>query len=299
MFVVIKYKFKMKDGKEVTVTEWRAEKPKALLQISHGMAEHAGRYNEFAEYMAKNGYTVFADDHRAHGETDKDTLGYSDGDIWENTLSDLHELTTYYKNKYNLPVVIFGHSYGSFLTQEYIERHAKDIKGAVVGGSCYMKQAFVPAGKFIANIGCAFKGKKAKANLLCKLSFGAYEKKLGGTSFISSLPEEAERYKQDEYCDFVMSYNFYKCFFSGLRRIYKKNKLSNLKGLPVFLIAGSDDPVGNFSKGVLKLKKVYDGYGAKTSALIQDGVRHEYLNDKDKAEAYRAIKEFCDGVIDE
>ena len=91
----------MKDGKEVTVTEWQAENPKALLQISHGMVEHAGRYNEFAEYMAKNGYTVFADDHRAHGETDKDTLGYSDGDIWENTLSDLHELTTYYKNKYN------------------------------------------------------------------------------------------------------------------------------------------------------------------------------------------------------
>ena len=228
-----------------------------------------------------------------------DTLGYSDGDIWENTLSDLHELTTYYKNKYNLPVVIFGHSYGSFPTQEYIERHAEDIKGAVVGGSCYMKQASVPAGKVIANIGCAFKGKKAKANLLCKLSFGAYEKKLGGKSFISSLPEEAERYKEDKYCDFVMSYNFYKCFFSGLRRIYKKNKLSNLKGLPVFLIAGSDDPVGNFSKGVLKLKKVYDGYGAKTSVLIQDGVRHEYLNDKDKAEAYRAIKEFCDGVTAE
>ena len=85
---MIKYKLKMKDGKEVTVTEWRAEKPKALLQISHGMVEHAGRYNEFAEYMAKNGYTVFADDHRAHGETDKDTLGYSDGDIWENTLSE-------------------------------------------------------------------------------------------------------------------------------------------------------------------------------------------------------------------
>ena len=80
---MIKYKLKMKDGKEVTVTEWQAENPKALLQISHGMVEHAGRYNEFAEYMAKNGYTVFADDHRAHGETDKDTLGY----LWVHLVS--------------------------------------------------------------------------------------------------------------------------------------------------------------------------------------------------------------------
>ena len=154
--------FTAKDGKKLSVKVWEAENPKMLLQISHGMVEHAGRYDAFARYLSENGITVFADDHRAHGDT-AEVLGYDDGDIFASTLSDLHELTLYFKEQYKLPVVLFGHSYGSFLAQAYLENYSADIEGIVIGGSCYMKNASVPAGKFIANIGYVFKGKTKPA----------------------------------------------------------------------------------------------------------------------------------------
>lgn len=288
--------FIAKDGKTISYVVWdNVENPVCVMQIAHGMAEHALRYDSFAEEMNKLGVIVFADDHRAHGITDLHNLGYSDGDIWENTLSDMRELLLIFKEKYNLPTILFGHSYGSFLSQEFIKRNNELLVGAIIGGSNYLKGAAVTFGKLIAKIGCKCKGGKQKAVLLKKVTFDAYNKKFKEGTFISSKVDECKRYEQDEACNFICSYNFYKCFFVGASKLYKKGDF-NLKDFPILLIAGKDDPVGNMGKGVLKLEKFYRENKAKVKTVLYDNARHEYLNDVSRQNAIYEIYTFVDNL---
>lgn len=287
------YEWKTHDGKTLSVAEWKGEgELVGMVQISHGMVEHTGRYDAFASALAEQGFLVFADDHRGHGRTDESTLGYAPGDMFEDTLKDLAELSKKYKAEYpQLPLVLFGHSYGSFLTQGYIERYSAYLAGVVIGGSCCMKgNPSVGFGRMMAGIGCACKGERAPAKLIAKATFGAYEKKLGG-SFISSDPAEVERYRSDPYCSFICSNHFYRCFFRGLKKIYRKKELDGIdRSLPIFLIAGNCDPVGQMGKGVKRLEAMYKKLGCKSvECLIMDGIRHEYLNDREAAAAREAI----------
>ena len=295
---MIKSVFTAKDGKEITLYEWcEVVKPKGVIQIVHGMAEHALRYDSFAKFLNQNGYIVIADDHRGHGETDKDSLGYSNGDMFSLILSDEEELTRYAKEKYNRKVILFGHSFGSFIAQAYIEKYSQNISGAIIGGSNYMKNFILTCGRIIAKIGYAIKGGKAPAKLLHKITFDGYEKKLGG-SFISSIPAENERYDSDNYCGFICSYNFYKSMFSNTKKLYDKKALKTVK-IPVFLIAGCNDPVGDFAVGVGKLEDKYLSSGIEVTTYLAEGVRHEYLNDINAEIAMTKIKDFADGVINE
>ncbi len=289
---MIRSEFTAKDGKKISYLTWAdVENPKAVIQVSHGMVEHAGRYDHFGIEMNKRGFIVVADDHRAHGVTDEANLGYSEGDIWENTLSDLRQLNDIIRKKYNLPIVLFGHSYGSFLTQAYIRRN-DGLVGAVVGGSNFFSRATAVSGRFIAACGSKFKGAQKPAYMLKNASFDVYDKKFKSGSFISSLPEECERYKQDEFCNFICSNNFYASFFNGARKLYDKNG-SSLKGFPILLLAGEDDPVGDMGKGVKKLEKWYKDHGADVSCVLYKGVRHEFLNDTSREDAFNRIADFA------
>jgi len=288
--------FVAKDGKKISYLKWAdVENPVAVIQISHGMVEHAGRYDIFAREMNKKGFIVVADDHRAHGVTDEKNLGYSDGDIWENTLSDIETLCELVKKEYGLPVVLFGHSYGSFLSQAFIRRYS-GLSGAVIGGSNYFVGPTVGFGRFVAALGKTFKGADKPAYMLKKASFDAYDKKFDGGSFISSLPEECKRYEEDKFCNFVCSHNFYYSFFGGVKKLYKKGGVS-LDGFPILLIAGADDPVGNMSKGVLKLEKWYKGQGADVKCVLYPKVRHEFLNDVSRADAFEKIAAFASDCV--
>ena len=291
-----RYDFISFDGKRISVCEWGGvENPKGIIQISHGMAEHAGRYDIFARYMNERGYIVFADDHRAHGQTDKQTPGWCEGDIYNDTLKDMALLTEKYKGEYGLPLILLGHSYGSFLAQRYIQEYGGKIDGAVIGGSSYMKVFTTGFGSFVSGLVCAFGGGKKPSNLLNKASFEAYNKKLGGESFISSVKEECDRYYADEDCAFVCSYNFYKRFLGGVLKAYKKeNLLKTDKNLPILLIAGENDPVGEMGKGVEKLEALYKSYGLNVRKILYKGVRHEYFNDTSREKAFSDVASFAD-----
>ncbi len=292
-----KKSFIAKDGKVIVYKEWAAENPKALLQISHGMAESTVRYEEFAEFMAQNGFLVFADDHRAHGETDN-CSGYSDGDIFNLTLSDIAEISAKYKKAYpDLKLILFGHSYGSFLTQAYIERYGALADGFVVGGSAYMKGAQVIAGKLVSGMNCLFGKRNKKAKLIANLSFGAYNKKYNDkTTFVSSIKEECEKYDSNPHCGFVLSNGFYKSMFSAFKGLYDKKNASKIDvDKPILLISGKADPVGEYGKSVERLRDFYkEEVGVKSVDMVLfDGARHEYLNDVSKEQAKKAILDFC------
>ena len=155
----------LKNGKkEIFVYEWPVESPKAIVQIVHGMAEHAGRYDAFARSLNGHGYYVVADDHRGHGKTDEKSLGYAPKDMFENTLLDEALVLETFQKKYaDTPVIVLGFSYGSFLTQHFIARHGEQLAGAIVAGSSYKKDAEVYLGSVVAALGSFFlRRKKAR-----------------------------------------------------------------------------------------------------------------------------------------
>ena len=212
------------DGKQIYVREWTdVERPCGVVQIAHGMEEHAGRYDRFARELNALGYAVVADDHRGHGDTDPDTLGYAPGDMFADTVEDMAGIAQRYHAKFaGVPYVLFGFSYGSFLTQAFIERHAGLLDGAVIAGSSKQKGGMVALGAAVAAIGCAFKGASAPAKLIDRLVFGGYDKKFDDREFLSTDAENNERYYADPFCGFKCSYNFYRSFFRGLKGLYTK-----------------------------------------------------------------------------
>lgn len=290
------------DGKKVGYREWRPENPTGLVQIAHGMAESTARYDDFASYLAKRGFLVFGDDHRGHGLTDGRT-GYADGEMFEDTLKDMATLTKMYKEEFpSLPFFIFGHSYGSFLTQAYIERYPDNPCGAVLCGSAYLHDVSSFAGKVVAGFNCLIGRKNKKAEFIAKLSFGAYNKKCPeGTTFISSIKEECDKYDSFPDCNYTLSYNFYRSFFKNLAKNYKKKYYKNINAdNPILIVSGQDDPVGGYGKLVDKL---YDFYKHKVGVervekVLYPGVRHELLNDTSREDAYKKIGDFISAAFD-
>ena len=111
-------RFTSHDGKEVQLYVWdNVKNPKAVVKIAHGMAEHSARYDDFANYLNSCGYIVVMNDHRGHGLTaEKDSLGYEAGDMWTNNVRDQLAILDYCRDKWQLPLFMMGHSYGSFIS---------------------------------------------------------------------------------------------------------------------------------------------------------------------------------------
>ena len=292
-----RYTFKSFDGKELSVVEWKPQgEIKAIIQISHGMGEHAMRYDDFATRLNSEGYLVFADDHRAHGETDKDNLGYAKGDIFSDTVKDLILLTEKYKKEYEGKFfVLFGHSYGSFLTQRYMEK-SNLYDAVILSGSSYMLKPLSFSGMLIAHNRCVIRGPKKPCNILKKITFDSYNKNFNVGSFVSSLPEEVAKYEGDKYCNYVLSNNFYRHFMKGLVKLHKDKGNSNVdKDKPLLIISGDKDPVGDFGKGVIRLDKFYKKIGVKSvkTVLLEDS-RHECHHDIKREDFYKTVIGFIE-----
>lgn len=282
-------KFKSFDDKEIYVYEWTdVKEPIGVVQIIHGMTEHAKRYRDFAKFLNKHGFIVIADDHRGHGLTDSESLGYSKGNMFEDTVKDEIELTKYYQKKYpKLPYYIFGFSYGSFITQSYISYNGNNITGAVIGGSNKKKDFEVYLGSLVTNIVNLFGGEEKEAKLIEKLSFGAYSKKFSDGEWLSHDAENNKNYHKDKYCGFTCSNRFYADFFNGLKKLYTKKYKKRLRtNLPLLLISGSNDPVGDMGKGMQKLYSYYTKKVGMTSVKLTllEGYRHEFIGIKEGQE---------------
>ncbi len=293
--------FRSYDGKTIYLYVWdninETKNPKGIVQIIHGMTEHAKRYEAFAEFLNKNGYIVVADDHRGHGKTDPDSLGYAAGNMFEDTVRDEIEITKHFKNVYpGVKYFIFGFSYGSFITQSYIGRCQEAIDGAVISGSNKKKDFEVYLGLLLTSVSNILGRERKPAKLIEKLSFGSYAKKFDDKEWLSNDAENNKSYHNDPLCGFTCSNRFYHDFFSGLIKLYtNKYKNSLKKELPLLLYSGKQDPVGNMGKGVKKLYNYYTEKANMTDVklILLDGYRHEILGvKKDLQSRYNEILEF-------
>jgi alpha-beta hydrolase superfamily lysophospholipase len=286
-------------GKKIFYRLWdEVENPKGIVQIAHGMVEHTLRYDEVAKHFNGEGYIVVADEHRGHGRTDPDSLGYCAGNMFEDTAEDMHKLLTITKAEYpSLPYILFGFSYGSFLTQYFIGKYGKELDGIIIGGSSKNSNLSVSFGGFVAGMGATFKGEEAPAKLIKKLTFGMYDRKFKDRCFLSVNKESNEKYFADPYCTYICSHHFYRSFFGGLKKLYTKEYTKNVvKDVPILIVSGEDDPVGDMGKGAARLYAYYKKIGCKDVQLtLYPDARHEFLNED--IGRVRDLSKFCDRVI--
>ena len=292
--------FTAKDGKKISVCRWEnAAAPKAVVQLSHGMAEHVARYDAFARALNGRGYIVFGDDHRAHGMTDPDKLGLAEEgkDLFESTVSDLAELTDDAKARYGLPVVLFGHSYGSFLSQRYLTLHSDKIAACVLCGSALYGGATAGFGRFVASLK-AKKHADEPGKMFAGMTFESYDKKIGegANAWLSRNKESNARFAADPLCGFTCSNGFYKYMFGGLARLAGDDYTSVRRDLPLFIIYGDGDYVGGCGKLTAKLVKKYEKAGLTVRSKSYPGARHELLNETNADEVIADVLAFLDDV---
>lgn len=260
---------------------------KYIIQIAHGMAEHLERYEKFASTLCDNGFAVYINDHLGHGQSisAKSELGYfGEKDGWKNFVEDCHQLTEIAKKEFpGVPYIFFGHSMGSFVARYFTKKYASELNGAVFCGTAGPNPA-AGVGSAVASLIGKVKGTHYLSKFIDGLAFGAYNKKFAGrTNFdwLSRDDFEVDKYIADEYCGFLFTAYGYRDMFNLLGNVSSKEWFENYpKALPVLIISGANDPVGNYSKGV---QQVYDGLvaGGKnnvTMHLYPDG-RHEILNE--------------------
>lgn len=287
------------DGKKISLYVWDdVASPCGVVQIVHGMTEHAARYEAFAKFLNAHGYIVVADDHRGHGGSDPETLGWCKGDMFADTVRDELAITEHFREKYaGLPYFVFGFSYGSFLTQCYIAA-CGDISGAVIAGSNYKKDFEVYLGSVVARLGILFCGEKKPAKLIEKLSFGAYARRFADREWLSADAANNAAYHADPLCGFTCSFRFYADFFRGLRSLYTKKYRAGLqRGMPLLLVSGESDPVGDMGKGVKKLYRFYTQMAGMRNVTLRlfSGSRHEFLNEKEhRDEKWDTVLAFFD-----
>lgn len=270
------------------------ENPKGVVQIAHGMQEYMRTYFEFVEFLNRNDYVVVGFDERAHGKTAGEIkkLGICESDLFGNIVKDQIFLSHSIKESCDLPLSFFGHSYGSFIAQKYIQECDFWDK-TILSGSSYMKTPLIKFGKVFASIGTFFKGPTKTAKLIEKMSFKNYQKHFSSGSWITRDEQETKKFYEDELDGTPFSYGFYKNMFTNQLKLYDKKNLKCIdKKKPLFLISGDQDPVGEFSKGITKLYRLYETLGLNVRLKLYPDCRHGLVQEQNKQEVFEDILTF-------
>lgn len=295
------FTFRDSQGIEIFVHKWLPDtdlNPKAVVQIAHGMAETAARYERFAKALTEAGYIVYANDHRGHGRTAKNLtdLGYMGKDGFNWAVKDLYQLTQIIKEENpGLPIFLLGHSMGSYLTQQYIYRYGSGLKGAILSGTSGKKGFILTMGIVLAKLIMLFKGAQSVSPLLIAMSFGSYNDqfKPNRTNFdwLSRDNAEVDKYISDPYCGTQFSAGFFYDLFRGMKDIHRiQNQQKISKNLPLYLFSGNMDPVGNYTKSVVQLIRTYQTLKlSDVSYRFYSSGRHEMLNEINRDEVTQDI----------
>ena len=278
------------DGHQIETFTWLSPKPKAWVHIFHGMAEHAKRYDTFAQILVAQGYNVLAHNHRGHGTSATTTLGqFAEQDGWKKVLHDLEAVReAICTEETKLPYYIFGHSMGSFIAQSYLTGNAKSIDGLILSASNYQNVFMSQAGKQVANLESLRLGADQPSKLLQFLSFGSFNNQFKPNrteyDWLSRDQNEVDKYVEDELCGFACSISLWQDFLSALSQLFKKGNLNNIQSnLPILILGGDKDPVGLMGKGLTKLAKAYQLADQNNVTFnLYPEARHELLNETNR-----------------
>ncbi len=261
---------------------------RAIVQIVHGIAERVERYDRFASFLTEHGILVVAEDHMGHGSSvaSGDTQGYFSGG-WFSAVEDTCKLLRDTRAEFpNVPFILLGHSMGSFMARTILARYPDSgITAAILSGTAWMSGAVIGAGSCAAQAVCAAKGEKETSALLQSMMFGAYnarvEHKRTPSDWLTRDNAIVDAYEADPLCGFVPTAGLVRDMMQGLRYIQNRENLRRMRSeLPVLFVAGGDDPVGNYGKGVRRAAQAFRDAGMQqVDVKIYPLCRHEILNE--------------------
>lgn len=304
--IVKDFIFKDGGGVDIFVYKWLpdgSEKARGVVQVAHGMAEHAARYAGFAKALTKAGYIVYANDHRGHGKTAKtvENVGYLGDDGWNWMIKDMKQLNDIIKEETpNVPVFLFGHSMGSLLAQRYITLYGDTIKGVILSGTSGKPGLLLHIGIRVAAREVKKFGADSRSEKLNSMTFGSYNNAFMPcrTSFdwLSRDTKEVDKYVNDPFCGGIFSAGFFYDMARGIRQLHKKDNMKNIpKELPIYIFSGDMDPVGKNCKTVYPLIKRYEKLGIQdVTYKFYKGGRHEMLNEINREEVTNDVLGWLD-----
>ena len=298
--------FSSGDAGEHHYHQWRPVKPFGWLHIMHGMAEHSARYADLADFLNRRGIMVTAGDHRGHGLTGsaaKSLYHFADSNGWSQMLDDQWQLITHIAKQQKMPLVILGHSMGSFMANHFCQHYGKQLnlandgqlRGLILSASNYDSPAAFKIAAALATIERRRLGPRNISPILEQLSFGAFNRAFKpnrtAKDWLSSDHNVVDTYIDDPWCGGAISTQSWYDFLTGLAELSAPTALSQLEpSLPIYLFAGDLDPVGKQGKGVLRLKNSLLQAGSQQVDLkLYEGGRHEMINETNRTEVYQDI----------
>ena len=274
-------------------------KPRAVVQIAHGIAEHIDRYRPFMEFLADNGFVAAGNDHLGHGKSirvPEEQGFFAEKDGWWRVVDDMDKLHDIMSKEYpELPYVLFGHSMGSFLTRTYLIKHPDKYDGVILSGTGHQSPALVLGGDAAASVMAKLNGAMGDGAKLDSLAFGTYLNKIENprTKFdwLSHDTEQVDKYIADPLCGFVGKIGLYRDMMQGIKFITNKKNIAQMsKEKPVYFMSGDGDPVGDYGKGVERAYKAFCDAGLHDVFMrLYPGGRHEMLNETNKEQVYQDI----------
>ena len=277
------------------------EKPVALFQIVHGMCEYFGRYEAFAESLAARGVLVFGHDHLGHGNSapTPDDLGFTaEGGGADFLVEDIYSLTCAMKTQYpDLPVVLFGHSMGSFVVREALARHGDAYTAAIICGTGGPDSP-AGAGKAMARTIMAFRGERYRSKFLKNVAFTGYNKKFEKgcpvNAWLSRDEKLIRKYDNDPFCSYTFTVRAYHDLFTLVQWVSSKKWASRLpKDLPCLVTSGEMDPVGSWGKGPRAVaQRMKDAGMTKVTLKMYPDMRHEILNEVGREDVWKELTEW-------
>lgn len=283
------------------------DKIRGIIQLTHGMAEHILRYENFATFLVEHGYIVYGHDHRGHGRTaaSEEDIGYfADKDGFQKVVADVKQVTDFIQKEHpHLPIILFGHSMGSFVARRYVQLFGPTLAGAIFSGTGGDPGLLGKFGKIVARAECRRKGRKTPSPLLDRLSFGNFNKQFrpNRTKFdwLSRDEKQVDAYVADTLCGSIFTAGFFIDLFDGLEIIHRGRELERIPAsLPLFLISGKQDPVGDNGKAVRAVYEQYKHHGLENVTLkLYEDARHEILNETNREEVYADILKWIEKIL--
>ncbi len=302
--------YNAKDGEIICYYKWEALDPKkirGIIQIAHGIGEHAGRYDRIAHRLQKEGFVIYANDHRAHGKTAeiKRLYGYYDGEnYFRDAVNDMHSLSELMKEENpNARFILFGHSMGSLLSRKYVLKYGDEIDALILSGTANFIKGLGHFGLASTKLVSALRGRERSNETLRTIFFDEFNKKFKPNrtdlDWISSDDEAVDAFESDPYRIENFSIGVFADILTHSRELNKSTAFAKTPDeLPILIFSGDKDPVGEMGKGVTKVAANYKKYGNENLTFnLYEGGRHEMLNEKNSEEVEADIIAWIDSHI--
>lgn len=292
---------------KIHACRWMPEgEPKAVLQIVHGIAEFKERYDDFANYLNSLGYIVVAEDHMGHGQSiaQGSIQGYFHGG-WFCGVADTYQLLQDTMTEFpTLPYILFGHSMGSFMARTILAKYPDSgIAGAIICGTGWQPHLALPALIQVVEGMCKKNGEEKPSQQLQNIVFGGYNKRIPNprtpSDWLTRDEAVVDAYIAHPLCGFVPACGLLRDMMKGIYYVQQPKNLANMKKhLPVLFIAGMEDPVGPYGKGVEKTAKAFRKAGmVNVSLKLYPECRHEILNELNKQEVFADVRSWLARIV--